>query len=188
MYLRLDQPVQELPAIGSHFCLSSDCHCSSHIWSNLWIIFLQWQSEAWQLWLLMADSSCTDWYNLRHTGRIYDFRRYFLLEKHSHLSSDSSTFKISILACSVKLLWNQFTQLFLTEFCIFFRMRLSQNGCDTDCLLTPTNTPYHQPIFHSKQDSSSNQIGCKVILLIHLLVSVNASPLTTTNIITDAPL
>ena len=38
---------------------------------------MQWQSEAWQLWLLRADGSCTDWSNLRHTGRIYDFRRYF---------------------------------------------------------------------------------------------------------------
>ena len=78
MLLRLDQPVQEPPAIGSQICLSSDCHCSSHIWSNLWNIFMQWQSEAWQLWLLRADGSCTDWSNLRHTGRIYDFRRYGL--------------------------------------------------------------------------------------------------------------
>ena len=132
---------------------------------------------------------------------------YFLFEKHLHLMYHWSPqskhscepvhlkfirlehikdFISRLLAC-IKLLWNQYTQLFLTEFCIYFRMRLRQNGCDTDCLLTPTNTPYHQPIFHSKQDSS-NQIGCKVILLIHLLVSVNASPLTTTNIITDAPL
>ena len=78
MYRRLDQPVQEPPAIGSQICLSSDCHCSSHIWSNLWNIFMQWQSEAWQLWLLRADGSCTDWSNLRHTGRIYDFRRYWI--------------------------------------------------------------------------------------------------------------
>ena len=35
MYCRLDQPVQERPAIDSQICLSSDCHCSSHIWSNL---------------------------------------------------------------------------------------------------------------------------------------------------------
>ena len=39
---------------------------------------MQWQSEAWQLWLLRADGSCTDWSNLRHTGRIYDCRRYSL--------------------------------------------------------------------------------------------------------------
>ena len=37
---------------------------------------MQWQSEAWQLWLARADGSCTDWSNLRYTGRIYDFRRY----------------------------------------------------------------------------------------------------------------
>ena len=76
MNLRLDQPVQEPPAIGSQICLSSDCHCSSHIWSNLWSIFLQWQSEAWQLWLLMADSSCTDWSNLRSIVPIYEVYRY----------------------------------------------------------------------------------------------------------------
>ena len=76
MYRRFDQPVQEPPAIGSQICLSSDCHCSSHIWSNLWYIFMRWQSEAWQLWLLRADSSCADWSNLRHTGRICDFWRY----------------------------------------------------------------------------------------------------------------
>ena len=74
IYLRLDQPVQEPPAIGSRICLSSDCHCSSHICSNLWNIFMKWQSETWQLWLLRADIPCTDWSNLRHTGRIYDFR------------------------------------------------------------------------------------------------------------------
>ena len=27
----------------------------------------------------MAGSSCTGWSNLRYTGRIYDFRRYFLI-------------------------------------------------------------------------------------------------------------
>ena len=79
MYLRLDQTVQEPPAIGSQICLFSDCHCSSHIWSNVRNIFVQRQSEAWQLWLLMADSSCTDWSNLRHTGQIYDFRRYLIV-------------------------------------------------------------------------------------------------------------
>ena len=76
MYRRLDQPVQEPPAIGSQICLSSDSHCSSHIWSNLWNIFMLWQSEALQLWLLMADSPCTDWSNLRSIVPIYDVYRY----------------------------------------------------------------------------------------------------------------
>ena len=35
VYRRLDPSAQKPPAIGSQICLSSDCHCNSHIWSNL---------------------------------------------------------------------------------------------------------------------------------------------------------
>ena len=56
MYRRLDQSVQEPPTIGNQSCLS--------IWFNLRNIFLRWQFEAWQLWLLMVKSK-THWSNLR---------------------------------------------------------------------------------------------------------------------------
>ena len=54
--------------------------------------FLQWQSEAWQLWLHMAGSSCTVWSNLRHTGRIYYFRRYTLKGPQDIIQRASGSF------------------------------------------------------------------------------------------------
>ena len=76
MLLRLDQSVQELSAISSQSCQASDCHCRKMLHRLDQICELQWQSEEKQIWLPIAGSSCSDWSNLRDTGRNYDFRRY----------------------------------------------------------------------------------------------------------------
>ena len=54
-------------------CQASDCHCRKmfHRLDQIW-----WQSEDRQTWPPMACGSCTDWYNLRYTGRINDIHRY----------------------------------------------------------------------------------------------------------------
>ena len=74
VYLKLDQPVQELPAIGSQICLSSDCHCML-LSVPIYETFFCSGSRK------MADDSCTDCFMVqsRQTGRIYDFRRYLLV-------------------------------------------------------------------------------------------------------------
>ena len=76
MLLRLDQSVQELSAISSQSCQTSDCHCWKMLHRLDQICELQWQSEERQIWLSMAGSSCTGCSNLRYSGRIYDFRQY----------------------------------------------------------------------------------------------------------------
>ena len=57
-------------------CEASDCHWRKmfHRLDQTWQ--LQWQSEERQICLPVTGGSCTDWSNLRYTGRIYDFRRY----------------------------------------------------------------------------------------------------------------
>ena len=81
MSLRLDQSVQELPAISSQSCQASDCHCRKMLHRLDQICELQWQSDERQIWLPMAGGSCTGWSNLRYTGQIYDFRRYYVRHK-----------------------------------------------------------------------------------------------------------
>ena len=58
------------------------CHCSVHIWSNLWNIFMQWQSEAWQLWLLMVDSPWTDGSTMIHFAFSNQIQIHFICIVH----------------------------------------------------------------------------------------------------------
>ena len=70
----------------------------------------------------MADSSCTDWSNLRHTGRIYDFRRYlFDLDLNERVSRYNACFGSIIARC-----WNN-KCVILSSGCIQYQIIAFEN-------------------------------------------------------------